>query len=59
MKSLENGLQSVAAQVSDGPLGRCGEGIIAIEFSAAVTPAAWQDVVTGAWDRTIAGLMLN
>lgn len=55
MRGLANGLQSVAAQVSDVPLDGCGEGVIATEFSAVVTPVAWQDVGPGARDRALAG----
>lgn len=56
MRSLANGVQSVAPQVSDGAFGGCEEGVVATEFSAAMTPVAWQDLGTGARERVLAGL---
>ena len=59
MNKRANGLQRMVEKVSDGPLGGCGEGVIATQFSTAVTSAASWGVGTEARDRALAGLMLH
>jgi hypothetical protein len=59
MRSLANGVQSAAPQVSDGAFGGCEEGVVATEFSAAMTPVAWQDLGTGARDRAVSYLIFR
>lgn len=57
MSKQTNALQSMTAQVSDGPVGGCVEGVAATEFSAAAMPAASRGTVTRARDRELAGLI--
>ncbi len=59
MRSLANALQSMTTQVSDGPLGGCGEGFTATEFSAAAMLAASRGAGAYVRDRALPGLMLN
>ncbi len=49
----------MAAQVGDGPLGRYGKGLTAIEISAAVTPVVSWGVGAGARDRALVGLIIK
>ena len=57
MSKRANGLQRMAEKVSDGPLGGCGEGFTATEFSAAVRPTASRGGGVHARDRALAGLI--
>lgn len=54
MRSLANGLQRMVAQMSEGSLGGCAEGVAELESSA--MPAVSCGVGASARDRALAGL---
>ena len=59
MSKQTNALQSMTAQVSDGPVGGCVEGVAATEFSAAAMPTASRGAGAYARDRALAGLSVK